>query len=190
MNEMEQVTIEHIFDEYNTLILAHYGKKDFQKYCDEFFEVTKPHYTRLNLSLLRWECERDCKWIWKRKEGQEKIFAKITTLVHRTKDFYTNPCIYRTNDDPNRHLCTKECDKCIGKKHWTKIIANAPNHFVDDNNSVYFITDVNNGGFGGRVYHVTLEDGSEFDCGLWHNGECTDEVAEQIQKGKKELANS
>lgn len=184
----EELNINQIKNEYKT-VEAHLNDDDFKEKCSNFFENTKGNYRALNLSLLRWECERDCNHMWGKEEDKHNVFKEISRLVYRTEDFYINPCDYRTNDDPNRHLCEKECDQCISKRHWLGIVNNHPNHFVDENNSVYFMTDIDSGGFSGRIFHVKLEDGSEFDCGLWHNGECTEAIAKQIQKGHKELAN-
>ena len=147
----EQFNINQIKNEYKT-VEAHLNDDDFKEQCSNFFENTKGNYRALNLSLLRWECERDCNHIWGKEEDKHNVFKEISRLVHRTEDFYTNPCDYRTNDDPNRHLCEKECDQCISKKHWLGIINNHPNHFVDENNSVYFMTDIDYSGSIGKRY--------------------------------------
>lgn len=157
-----------------------------------FFNNTKSEFSKERLGLLlqyyHYKTGRLVNGLGEYKDfdGDEKTEIKNIhiELLNRTYDIITNPCIYQSPNSPNRHLCRKDCENCTSKKHWLGIIDNKPNHFVDEENNVYFITSTKKGGFGGRVYNIKLETGEEIRCGLWSNGNCTDEIANQIPKGE------
>ena len=158
----------------------------------EFFQTVKSEFSKEGLYLLiegyHYKSIRCAKGTGEYSEFdgdvEKEIIKLYTEMMNRTYDFVFNPCVYLSPTSPNKHICHKECDECIGKRHWLGIINNRPNHFVDDENNVYYITDVHNSGFGGRTFNVELENGKRFKCGLWYNGECTDYIANQIPKGK------
>lgn len=159
----------------NGLVKEHYKKLTLTLVLDE-------HYRKINAML-------EDRWDWKEKPIPEEkkmneMLKMWDELIERTWDFYVNPCQYRTNDDPNRHFCEKKCEECISKKHWTDIINNKPHHFVTKDNKVYFISEVGRGGFYDKTFTIRIEDGEPFQCGLWHNGTCTDQVARQIPDGQ------
>ena len=158
----------------------------------EFFKTVKSEFSKEGLYLLiegyHYKSIRCTKGTGEYSEFDGDVEKEIKKLyiemMNRTYDFVFNPCIYLSPTSPNKHICHKECDECVGKRHWLDIINNKPNHFVNSKNNVFYITDVDNGGFGGRVYDVRLENGSVIRCGLWSNGTCTDEIAKQIPKGE------
>ena len=158
----------------------------------DFFKATKSEFSKERLGLLleeyHYKAGRRVNGFGEYKDFDGDVKTEIKNLyidlLNRTYDFINNPCVYESPASYNRHLCHKDCENCVGKRHWLDIINNRPNHFVDDENNVYYITDVHNSGFGGRTFNVELENGKRFKCGLWYNGECTDYIANQIPKGK------
>lgn len=158
---------------------------------DDFFKLTESEFVSERLGLLLREYYFKTKRLVNGSGEYEDFNGDVKTeiknlyvdLLNRTYDFIYNPCVYESPTSYNRHMCHKDCENCIGKRHWLDIINNRPNHFVDDENGVYYITNVNNGGFGGRTFNIEI-DGKRFECGLWYNGKCTDYIANQIPKGK------
>lgn len=159
---------------------------------NDFFESTVSEFNEERLGLLLKEYHYKAKRLteglgeYENFNGDKKTEMKniYVELLNRTYDFVYNPCVYESPNSCNRHLCHKDCDNCITKRHWLDIIDNRPNHFVDEKNRVYYMTDIHSGGFGGSTFIVELENGKRFKCGLWSNGECTDFIANQIPKGK------
>lgn len=158
--------------------------------------LIKEHYYNLRLWLVldqhyrRTRAMLNDHWEWMENpipenRKMDEMLKMWEELIDRTWDFYVNPCQYRTNTDPNRHTCDKECDICISRRHWEEIINEKGHHFVDKDNTVYCISPVGQGGFGNAVYRIKLEYSDKtYECGLWCNGDCTDKVAERIPYGE------
>lgn len=202
--ELEQLNnIQRIYEK----ALEETNEDNYKQVNDEYFQVNmygtrsernghlQEPYHNLNLGLLLDEYYRkivamfENRWHWKdnpvpndKKMG--KMLEMWDELISRTWEYYTDPCDYRTNDDSNRHICKRECDDCVSKRFWEGIIAHEGHHFVDDDNRVHFISPIGEGGYCNRTFVVQLDGGEPFECGLWCNGTCTDNIARRIPKGK------
>ena len=164
---------------------------DKEEDIETFFENVKNEYKDENLYLLLEKYYYKGVRLFLRNgeyknfnaETNEEVRKIFNELLDKTIRFVENPCVWQSPGSPNRHLCDNKCSKCISRKHWNEIINNKPHHFVDEENNVFYITDVGNGGFYNSIFNVEFN-GKTFQCGLWSNGKCTDYVAEQIPNGK------